>query len=324
MIKSSVSIGDVFSATRRIYPIVKVTPLIESLALSKQFKAKSLFFKAEMMQETGSFKIRGAANKILSLSDDEKKRGVITFSTGNHGRAVAHVSHTYNIPATVCVSQRVPQYRVESIEALGGHVVQKGNGQDDAEREYEKLRDEKHLIPVVPFDDPLIAAGQGTISLEIYNQLPQIDTLIVPLSGGGLLGGMAMAIKSIKPSVKVIGVSIARSPAMLESVKAQRVIQVEEKDTIADSLLGGIGFDNQYTLDLVTRYVDEHVVVDEGEIKEAMRYLFFNHGIVVEGASATSLAAIQTGLIDVSDCNVAMPLTGRNVDFEKYMSVIHS
>ncbi len=324
MVKKSVSISDVFSASRRIYPIVKVTPLIESLALKEQFKANSICFKAEMMQETGSFKIRGAANRILSLTDEQKKRGVITFSTGNHGRAVAYVSHSNGIPATICVSKRVPQYRVASIEALGGKVVQKGNSQDDAEKEYERLKEEHHLIPVVPFDDPYIAAGQGTISLEIYNQMPQIDTLIVPLSGGGLLGGMAMAIKSIKPSVKVIGVSIARSPAMLESVKAKKVVQVEEQDTIADSLLGGIGFDNQYTLDLVTRYVDEHVVVDEEEIIEAMRYLFFNHGIVVEGASATSLAAIQTGLVNVEGRHVAMPLTGRNVDFEKYLSLIHS
>ena len=324
MIKESVSISDVFSASRRIYPIVKVTPLIESLALKEQFKAKSICFKAEMMQETGAFKIRGAANKIISLSESEKKRGVITFSTGNHGRAVAYVAHTYNVPATVCVSERVPQYRVKSIEALGGNVVQKGKSQDEAEKEYERLRDEKHLIPVVPFDDPLIAAGQGTISLEIYNQLPEIDTLIVPLSGGGLLGGMAMAIKALKPSVRVIGVSIARSPAMLESVKAHKVVQVEEKDTIADSLLGGIGFNNQYTLDLVTRYVDEHVIVDEPEIKEAMRYLFFNHGIVVEGASAVSLAAIQTGKINVEGKHVAMPLTGRNVDLEKYLDIIRS
>ena len=138
MIKSSVSISDVFSAARRIYPIAKVTPLISSSALSRQFKAESLHFKAEMMQETGSFKIRGAANRILSLSDEEKKRGVITFSTGNHGRAVAYVSHTCQIPATVCVSQRVPSYRVKSIEALGGNVVQKGDSQDDAEKEYEK------------------------------------------------------------------------------------------------------------------------------------------------------------------------------------------
>jgi threonine dehydratase len=317
-----ISISDVFSATTRVYPIAKKTPLLPSIAIAKEFDAKSVMFKCEFLQETGSFKIRGAANKIGSLSDEEKKRGVITFSTGNHGRAVSYVASHYGVSSTVLLSKRVPLYRVKAIEALGGTVVQEGNSQDEAEKAYVKLQKEKNLIPVVPFDDPFIASGQGTISLEIFEQHPEVDTLIIPLSGGGLLGGMAMAMKQIKPSVRIIGVSIARSPAMLESLKAHKVVQVEEKDTIADSLLGGIGFENNYTYDLVNQYVDEHVVVDEAEIIEAMRTLFYEHGLVIEGGAAVTLAAIQSRLVDISGTHVVMPLTGRNVDYETYLKVI--
>ena len=319
---STLSISDVFSATQRIYPIVKKTPLIPSLSIAKEYGAKSVMFKCEFLQETGSFKIRGAANKISSLTDEQKKRGVITFSTGNHGRAVSYVASHYKVPSTVCLSERVPQYRVRAIEALGGTVVQEGKGQDEAEKAYLRIQKEKNLIPVVPFDDPLIASGQGTISLEIFNEYSDVDTLIIPLSGGGLLGGMAMAMKHINPKVHIIGVSIAKSPAMLESLKMGKVVQVEEKDTIADSLLGGIGFENLYTYDLVNTYVDEHVVVEEEDIKKAMRTLFYEHGFVIEGGGAVTLAAIQSSLVNITGRHVVMPLTGRNVDYETFLRVM--
>ncbi|NCB01896.1 MAG: pyridoxal-phosphate dependent enzyme [Spirochaetia bacterium] len=322
MKKIPLSVSDVFSATTRIYPLAKVTPLIPSIKIKEAYKAKGVMFKAEFLQETGSFKLRGAANKIGSLSDSEKKRGVITFSTGNHGKAVSYVASSYNVPSTVCLSNRVPLYRVRAIEALGGVVVREGNSQDEAESAYLRIMKEKNLIPVVPFDDPFIASGQGTISLEIFNQYPDVDTLIVPLSGGGLLGGMAMAMKHIKPSVKIIGVSIKRSPAMLNSILAGKVVQVEEKDTIADSLLGGIGFENNYSFSLVKHYVDEHVVVDEDVIKEAMRTLFYDHGLVIEGGGAVTLAAIQSGLVDIEGRHVVMPLTGRNVDYATFLKVV--
>ena len=322
MSKEIISISDVFSATTRIYKSARVTPLIPSVKIKDEFGAKSVMFKCEFLQETGSFKIRGAANKIGSLTSEEKKRGVITFSTGNHGRAVSYVASSYGVKSTVCLSNRVPLYRVKAIEALGGTVVQEGSSQDEAENAYVRIQKEKSLIPVVPFDDPFIASGQGTISLEIFNQHPEVDTLIVPLSGGGLLGGMAMAMKHIKPSVRIIGVSIARSPAMLESLKNGKVVQVEEKDTIADSLLGGIGFDNTYTYDLVKTYVDEHVVVEEEDIKKAMRTLFYEHGFVVEGGGAVTLAAIQSKLVNIEGSHVVMPLTGRNVDYETFLRVI--
>ena len=319
-----VTIASVYEASRRIYPTVRRTPLLDSDYFTSLFQAERVAFKAEMFQETGSFKERGAANRILSLSDDQKKRGVITFSTGNHGRAVASVASRNNITSVVCVSKRVPAYRVEAMKALGAEVVQDGDSQDEAELIYERLKQERNLIPVVPFDDPYVVSGQGTISLELYQQFEGIDTLIVPLSGGGLLAGTAFAIKQLKPSVQVIGVSIECSPVMLRSVEAGKSVLIDESDTLADSLLGGIGVENHYTLDLVSRFVDTHVVVNEEETAMAMRDLYRNLGLVVEGAGAVPLAAALSGKLDLKGKHAALVCTGRNVDFEKYRQVVEA
>lgn len=319
-----VTIASVYEASRRIYPTVRRTPLLDSDYFTSLFQAERVAFKAEMFQETGSFKERGAANRILSLSDDQKKRGVITFSTGNHGRAVASVASRNNITSVVCVSKRVPAYRVEAMKALGAEVVQDGDSQDEAELIYERLKQERNLIPVVPFDDPYVVSGQGTISLELYQQFEGLDTLIVPLSGGGLLAGTAFAIKQLKPSVQVIGVSIECSPVMLRSVEAGKSVLIDESDTLADSLLGGIGVENHYTLDLVSRFVDTHVVVNEEETAMAMRDLYRNLGLVVEGAGAVPLAAALSGKLDLKGKHAALVCTGRNVDFETYRQVVEA
>lgn len=316
------TIADVWSAADRIYSVVSETPILESDLLAKLSGAESIGLKLELLQPTGSFKVRGATNTILSLTDEERKRGVITFSTGNHGRAVSYVAHEVGVKAVVCLSNRVPSYRVEAIKELGGTPVVHGSSQDEAEDRYLQLKKEQHLVPVVPFDDPRVVAGQGTISLEILSQNPDVDTLLVPLSGGGLLAGIAMAIKSLKPSVRVIGVSITRSPAMLESLRVGHPVEIVEQDTLADSLLGGIGRENHYTMELVKRYVDEHVLVDEKDIERGMRFLFNNHGLVAEGAASVGVAAILSEKVDVKGHNVVMPLTGRNVDKVRFLSVI--
>ena len=232
------------------------------------------------------------------------------------------MAHQVGVKAVVCLSKRVPSYRVDAIRELGGTPVVHGNSQDEAEDRYLQLRDEQGLVPVVPFDDPRVVAGQGTISLEILSQEPDVDTLLVPLSGGGLLAGIAMVIKSLKPSVRVIGVSIVRSPAMLESLRIGRPADIAEQDTLADSLLGGIGRENHYTLELVKRFVDEHVLVDEDDIEQGMRFLFSRHGLVAEGAASVGVAALLSGKVDVKGRNVVMPLTGRNVDMPTYMHVV--
>jgi threonine dehydratase len=276
------------------------------------------------LQNTGSFKVRGAANKILSLSDNEKKRGVITFSTGNHGKAVAYVAAQVGVNAVVCLSEHVASYRVEMIKALGAEVSLKGHSQDEAEKNYQQLMASRGLVPVVPFDDPMIIAGQGTIALETLSVLPDTDVLMIPLSGGGLLAGVAMVAKSINPRIHVVGLSIERSPAMMESLKAGMPVQVKENDSIADSLLGGVGFNNQYTLRMVDKFADEHQLISEEEIKEGMFYIFDKQRLIVEGAGAVAIGALINKKINVNGKRVVALLSGSSINSEEYMRIIQS
>ena len=313
---------DVYKAHRRIGSVVRRTPVIQAPELARITGARSVGLKMECLQPTGAFKVRGAANKILSLDDDARRRGVVTFSTGNHGKAVAYVAGRSGIPATVCLSEHVPAYRAEMIRTLGAEVSVKGRSQDEAEDNYRALMEARGLVPVVPFDDPSIIAGQGTIGLEILNRLPDTDVLLVPLSGGGLLAGIAMAAKSINPGIRVVGLSLARSPAMIESLRAGRPVQVEEPHTVADSLLGGIGADNQYTLPMVKTYVDDHLTVDEETIKDGMFHLFHVHRTIAEGAAAIGVGAMLAGGIDLAGKRVVTVVTGASVDSNAYLSII--
>ena len=313
---------DVYQAACRIEPMIRHTPLFAAPELLEPTGAFSVHYKMECLQQTGAFKVRGAANRILSLSDAEKARGVITFSTGNHGKAVAYVAGRTGIKAVVCLSEHVAAYRADAIEKLGAEISIKGNSQDEAEKNYRQLTASRGLVPVVPFDDPMIIAGQGTIALEMMAALPDTDVLLVQLSGGGLLAGIAMAAKSIHPNIHIVGLSLQRSPAMLESLKAGAPVQVEEKNSLADSLLGGIGFDNRYTMPLVEKYTDEHVLVSEEEIKAGMYFLFEAHRTIAEGAAAVGVGALLSGRIDVAGKRVATVITGASVESSTYLSVI--
>jgi threonine dehydratase len=316
------TLHDVYLAHRRIQPLIWETPLIPSPDLAAKCGAASFHLKLECLQHTGAFKVRGAANKILSLTDEEKQKGVITFSTGNHGKAVAFVAGQLGIRSVICLSEHVPVYRRRMIQALGAELSVRGHSQDEAEANYRRLVAEQNLVPVLPFDDPLIVAGQGTIGLEIMRALPEADLLAIQLSGGGLLAGVAMVAKSINPAIRVVGISLKRSPAMLESLKAGAPVQVDEKDTIADSLLGGIGFENHYTLPMVERYVDDHLVIAEGPIEDAMYYLFDIHRLIVEGAAAVGVAALLQGVSDIAGKRVVALLSGSTVDSEAYVRIL--
>lgn len=316
------TLEDVYRAKKRIKTMIWETPLWESPALADSMGADQIFMKLECLQNTGSFKIRGAANKILSLNEKERQRGVITFSTGNHGKAVSFAAGKTGVRAVVCLSQNVPEYRVKKIKALGADVEIFGSCQDEAEGRYFELMEKEEYIPVVPFDDPAIVSGQGTTVLEMLQAEPDMDVILVPLSGGGLLAGIALAAKTIKPSIRIVGVTIERSPAMLESLKAGKPVQVEEKDTHADSLLGGIGIENNYTLPLIQKFVDDHIVITEEEIEVGMVYAFAEHSLVIEGASAVGIAAVQTGKLDVTNRKVGLVISGSSVDPARYRSII--
>jgi len=316
------TLHDVYRAQSCIRQMIRQTPLWACEDLAEKCGANSVHLKLECLQNTGSFKVRGAANKILSLNDDEKKNGVITFSTGNHGKAVAYVAGQAGIKSVVCLSEHVAAYRAEMIQALGAEVSLKGHSQDEAEKNYQQLMDSRGLVPVVPFDDPMIIAGQGTIALEILSTLPDTDILMIQLSGGGLMAGMAMVAKSINPDIHIVGLSLERSPAMLESLKAGMPVQMEEKDTLADSLLGGIGFDNRYTLSMVDEFVDEHLLISEDEIKDGMFYIFEKHRIIAEGAAVVGIGALLHQKINVKGKKVVTLLSGSTINSDEYIRII--
>jgi threonine dehydratase len=315
-----IPLSEAYAARRRISGRVLRTPLIASPALSGR-AGGAVYLKLENLQETGSFKVRGAFNKLLGLSAEERRRGVITFSTGNHGKAVACAAREVGVRAVVCVSERVPEYRLRAIAAYKAEVVVKGKSQDEAEEHYHRLRENRRLVAVKPFDDPWIISGQATIGLEILEDLPTVDTVLVPLSGGGLLAGVALALKSAASSLKVVAVSTERSPVMQESVQAGEAVVMEEKDTLADSLLGGIGIDNRYTLPMVSGLTDEFISVSEAEIAAGMAFALEEHGLVVEGAGAVGIGALLAGKAGVGRHTVLV-VSGASVDLPRYLRTV--
>jgi threonine dehydratase len=318
---SPVTLRDVWVARKRIAPFVSRTPLTLSPTLSARSGA-SIFLKLETLQETGAFKVRGAANKILSLTPDERKRGVTTFSTGNHGLAVAYIARKLRIRAVICISRHVPRAKVDAIKRLGARVEIDGDSQDDAERKCYELQERRGLAVIKPFDDPFVIAGQGTIGLELLEDLPEIETAVVPLSGGGLIAGIGCTLKSTSPDIRVIGVSMERSAAMYHSLRAGRPVVVAEHDTLADSLLGGIGMENQCSFGMVQRYVDAVSLVSEQAIAEGMAVLLDQHRMVVEGAAATGIAALLHGQVARPGSTIAVIVSGNNVDTRTFLDAI--
>lgn len=312
---------DISLANRRIAGLIRRTPLFHSAELSER-AGGPVYLKLESLQQTGSFKIRGAANKLLSLTAAERARGVIAVSSGNHGRAVAYVARRLGVRAVICVSERVPAGKLEAIRRLGAELVVRGATYDEAEAHSLRLQAEQGLVRVDPFDDPAVIAGQGTIGLELLQDLPQVDTVAVPLSGGGLISGIAIALKAARPAIRVIGVSMDRAPVMVHSLRAGRPLDLPEQDTLADALAGGIGLDNRYTFRLVQRHVDETLLVSEEQIAGAMAFALEQERLVVEGGGAVALAALLYGRVTQPGRAVAVVLSGGNVDLPLLSQII--
>jgi threonine dehydratase len=311
----------VWEARKRISTIINRTPIIHSSILSEKI-GRHVYLKLENVHEVGAFKVRGAANKILSLSEEEKKRGVATFSTGNHGMAVAYIAKKLGIEAVVCISNRVPKAKVESLKRLGAQIEIVGDSQDDAGVRCYELEKEKGLTVIEPFDDPHVIAGQGTIGLELLEDLPQLTDVIVPLSGGGLLSGIGLALKSNDRNIRVTGASMEKSAVMYESIKAGKPVILEESETLADSLLGGIGLDNQYTFQMVQQYMDDVVLIPEEEIAYSMAFMMDKHRIIMEGAAATGIAAVLGNKIPHQEGDLAVIISGHNVDLSVLLTII--
>lgn len=316
--RKDISSRDIWEAKKRISSMIYKTPLIQSAVLSEKM-GRRVFLKLENVQEIGAFKVRGAANKILSLSTEARGRGIATYSTGNHGLAVAYVAKKLGIEAVVCLSNRVPRAKVDSLKRLGAKIEIYGDSQDAAGERCYELERKEGLTVIQPFDDPYVIAGQGTIGLELLEELPNLTDVIVPLSGGGLLSGVGLAVKSNDRGIRVSGVCMEKSAVMYESLKAGKPVLLEESETLADSLLGGIGQDNSYTFRIVQEYMDNAYLISEEEIAYSMAFMIDKHRMVMEGAAATGVAAVLGGKIPRQEGDVAVIISGHNVD----LSVIH-
>lgn len=316
----TVAFTQVLEARRRIGAHVLRTPLRECAALSRQ-AGHPVYLKCEHQQITGSFKLRGATNAVLSLDAERRASGVTGASTGNHGRALSHAAQAAGSRAIICMSRLVPANKVRAIEALGAEARIIGESQDDAQIEAERLVRDDGMTMVPPFDMEDIIAGQGTLGVEILEQAPDTKVLLVPLSGGGLIAGVALAAKTLNPAIKVVGITMERGAAMQASLAAGKPASVREVATLADSLGGGIGLDNRHTFAMVRDLVDEVVLVSEAEIAEGMRLAYFEEGEVIEGAAAVGIAALLAGKFKPQG-PTAIILSGKNIDMTLHQAIM--
>lgn len=311
------TLHDIYLARRRIAGLALRTPLLRSESLSRRWNCEA-WLKLDNLQPTGAFKLRGAANALLGLDPAQRARGVVTMSTGNFGRALAYAGQRLGVPVKVCISRLVPANKVEALRQSGAELVIHGASQDEADLEARRLRDEQGLAYVPPFDDPLVIAGQGTCGLEILEEQPDIDLVFAGLSGGGLVAGVGLAVKTINPAAEVIGVSMNQGAAMLESLAAGRPVQVVEAPSLADSLGGGIGLDNAWTFAMTQRYMDRGYRVDEVQIARAMLHFLREEKMLVEGAAAVGVAAVEQHQLDLSGRRVAFVVSGQNLSTETF------
>jgi threonine dehydratase len=318
---SLLDVGDIKAARERIAGRIRTTPLVPSPTLSAEV-GNSVYLKLEQLQVTGSFKLRGATNALSRLSAAEQAHGVVGVSTGNHGRGLAQAAKDAGVRCTVCMSRLVPPNKIDGIRDLGAEVRIVGASQDDAQVEVDRLVSEDSMVMLPPFDHPDVIAGQGTLGLEILAQLPQAETLVVPVSGGGLISGIARAAKSLKPGIRVIGVSMERGAAMYHSQQAGKPVPVEERPTLADALGGGIGLDNRYTFSTVRELVDELHLVSEARIADAVHHSYWHERQIIEGSGAVGIAALKAGLIKEPGVCVVL-LSGGNIDMALHNRLIN-
>ena len=311
---NSVTLKMIQEAREALKGIAEVTPIVTSTRLGK-----NLFIKSENLQKTGSFKIRGAYNKIRMLSPEEAKRGVIACSAGNHAQGVALSATRLGIRSVICMPEGAPILKVEATRGYGAEVVLVPGIYDDAAREAKRLADEEGFTFAHPFNDPYVIAGQGTIGLEILEQVPDVEQIVVPIGGGGLISGVAAAVKSMRPNVKVIGVQAATVPSMFVSMRSGEIITVRDGATIADGI--HVLTPGDLTFRMVKDYVDDIVTVSEDEIAAAIVALLEGPKTVAEGAGATSVAAYLFNRVDTSLNTVAL-VSGGNVDITTLSRII--
>ena len=302
-------------AYTRVAPSTNRTPLMSSRML-KELTGFDVRLKAEMFQRTGSYKIRGPLNKFAELTDDERRRGVVCSSAGNHAQGVALAARIYGIKAVVVMAENATPSKVAATRGYGAEVVLHGNIWDEANEKAQQLVRERGLTYVHPFDDLQLIAGQGTLGLEVIRDWPDVDVIVVPIGGGGLISGVAMAVKAHKPDVRVIGVESSGAPGMRDSVKAGSVVTLDRVDCIIDGLrVKRVG---QTTFEVVRRFVDDIVTLPDEQIFDAMLWVMSHAKLVVEGAAAAPVAALLHGLVKApAGSKVVCVLSGGNVNLDQ-------
>lgn len=319
VIEAGPGLKDIEAAAVRLQHVVRRTPLLESHVLS-QISGGKVWLKAEMLQRTGSFKLRGATNLIAVLAEQGREGGVIAASAGNHAQGVAVAAKAVGRPCTIVMPESAAIAKVEATRSYGAEVILHGEDFGQAQAEARRLATERGLIFIPAYDDPLIVAGQGTVGLEIMEDLPDVDLVLVPVGGGGLAAGVAIAVKSHRPQVAVIGVQAEAAPGAIASLRAGRPKPVKPGPTIADGI--AVPAPGQVTLPLLQRYLDDIVAVEEEAISRAIVLLLERAKLVVEGAGAVGAAALLAGKIDARGKTVCLILSGGNVDINLLARIV--
>lgn len=318
-----IPIQEIHKAGERISGYIRKTP-VHRLTMKAEGSEQQLVLKLENLQYTGSFKIRGAANKMLNLNESARAAGVIAVSTGNHGRAVAAMASHLGIRAVICLSEGTAPNKVAAIESLGPEVRRVGQTYDEATVIAKQRGKIEGLTFIEPFDDPEIIAGQGTIGLELLDFDPSLDAILVPMSGGGLISGIGIAYKHYDPEVKLVGVSMGAGAVMGASLEKGHPVKLSEEATIADALVGGLGKDNQYTFSHCQELVDTVILLSEEEITGAIVYALQELHLLVEGGGVVGLAAVLFGKARDLGERLGIIISGGNIDLGLVASLIQA
>ncbi len=319
MKEGAVSFQDILEANRKIRNFVIRTPTYMSVVFSRRTGAE-VYLKLESFQPVGVFKIRGAVNKICSLSPSELKKGLIASSSGNHGLSVAYAAKIYGAKAIVVVPENAVKEKVEAIESYGAEVVKHGKDYDEAYSKALEIQRETGTTFVHPFNDPSVIAGQGTVGLELLEDVPDLNTIIVPIGGGGLISGISIAAKTLNPNIRIVGVQPEGAPAVYRSWKAGKIVEVDSVNTVADGLATKKPLD--LTFRIIKRYVDDILLVTEQEIGEAVLALLREAHILAEPSGAASLAALLFRYHPKPKEKVAVIISGANISIEYLVSLL--
>ena len=314
-----ITLNNIKEAQSKLTDVIHKTPLAYAPILSSKLNA-DIYLKKENLQITGSFKLRGAFNKLSNLSEAQRSKGVVAASAGNHAQGVAYSAKYYACEATIVMPEATPLTKVSGVKSHGANVILHGTNYDECYKYATNLADEKNMTFVHPYADDDVISGQGTVFLEIIEEIDNIDTIVVPIGGGGLIAGISIAVKALKPEIKVVGVVASGARMMLESFEQNKALNGEGVKTIADGI--AVRDVNPKMFDLVKANVDEIIEVDENEIANAILFLLESQKLVVEGAGAVGVAAIMHNKIDLKNKKTVAVVSGGNIDVTMLSQII--